>query len=105
MKYHVEFTDADLTKFRVDSPCIGSHGNRVIVLKDINHGTRGFELKADEPDRSHGERATIDNYLSTLVRTSKTCEQCLLRRGNICFFAYNCFPNYSWFTNAKEGEK
>lgn len=54
MIYHIDFTDADLTRFRVDSPCVGSHGNKVIVLKDINHVTRGFELKPDDLDRPHG---------------------------------------------------
>ena len=59
MKYHIEFTDEDLTRFRVDT--FGSHGKRFIVLKDINNRTRCFELKPD--GRPHGKWEFIGENL------------------------------------------
>lgn len=50
MKYYtIEIPESYLSQFRVDLPCVGSHGNKVLVLTDRYNHTIGFELK---PKRS-----------------------------------------------------
>ena len=52
MKYYIEIDERDIDRFRIDTPCKGSHGNDVLVLEDKYHRTIGFELLKERP---HGE--------------------------------------------------
>lgn len=82
MKYYIEIDDIDLERFRVDNPCKGSHGNCILVLKDKNNMTIGFELKKEE-------RNICDCLL--LLKNIQDCGDC-----NVCANKKGCQYAPKW---------